>query len=713
MKKKIHCRIALSFFYSGIFLILTNTIFGGTMLPQKHEYQKVLRSYLSGFGVNDFTVKLDPVEFTQPAALSDDDLYKLWILFGPWTNSQDSSPDGLPSVSGITMKAENFLLSSIEGKEYIALSHSLADERKGISCAPGDTAWWFQWNYKGNPYFNLPALRNRAFTAAAVDVIMLDELQESGTHWVDNAHRSDFLGGTMIIQAYVYYAVIKDLPEPVKAAYEYALSKFVDRLTEWGPTCVNDNMDLKTVYALTYLIRAIRSEKKQTPEREKLISSAETYIKRTVKRTIHPSGIIRDFTGIEASYSGIAIQYLVKAVNASRDPFLKEALDRMIALKSSMTLVEPDGYYVGPSHFSLRTSSCFPQDQHVGAQREIGAAMETEKALYLMTGMRRSENTLWAAPDRDEMINNIKNGVAQVNNLLKPSDAIMEKWKQNHWHRTVNNTAHDYYIPGFYRSLKEMYKKNDEKLLPPFAQKNLTFIRSFPESDFPDCSEEDKSTFIIVKYSGYGAVFDAALLCHSDASGLRGFSGGALSAFWTPDGGSFILGRTHGLSKWNKWEDWRKWPVHALSGTTPDGNVFTSARLRRNNNTGEVRTLRGSNSIKVEIHGPIGVDFDNSETAQNGCIRGPAEYIRSFDFSSNGVTIETGIISEGSDQISEMYEIIPMFLGDTNAQKSVPHSVSWQVNGKWEKASEKNTPGITSIKIKRFAGETEIVFEKP
>ena len=81
------------------------------------------------------------------------------------------------------------------------------------------------------------------------------------------------------------------------------------------------------------------------------------------------------------------------------------------------------------------------------------------------------------------------------------------------------------------------------------------------------------------------------------------FAGGALSAFWTPAGGSLLLGRTGKpvqpeLSR-QTWADWRLWPTHALSGATAGGDAFSTARVRRRVSTVRYEVGDGRATVTV------------------------------------------------------------------------------------------------------------------
>lgn len=696
-----------------VLMLLTTLLFTAPLaaqvrLPQDHPYQVVLREYLATLTEADFAVELEALTVEDDWVAADDDLYRLWLLFNA-TGRASAYPvfRPLPAFDGLTLAADNFLLETIEGEEDILLDVNVV--------FAGDTAWWYQWVYPGNPYRGMPGVRNRAFAAAAVDLIMLDHLHESGTHWVQHGRRADFLGGGMIWLSYIHAVVKDDLPAPVRAAYETGLAKLLDRLRQWGPTMVNDNMDMKAVTAMAHLGRAM--------DGEPMADLARDYAHRAVSRIIHPSGMIRDAGGIEVSYGGIGIQYLVKGALSSRWPELTEALTRMSRIKAYMTLPDPDGSFFGPSNFALRTSPGSPNDQHVSFTRDVGAAMVTDEALYLLFGGRRGRSERWSAPDRETMLAELHDGIAHTNQRLRPRDQRVSKWVRRHWGTAVSNAPYDHDQPGFYERVTDLFAAGDPLTLPPFARPGETFMHVFPDPELPEVAEAERNTFLIVRFPEYGAIFDAALLTWHQPQQLTGFSGGTLSAFWTPAAGSLILGRTGGRADSdNRWEDWRSWSVLALSGVTPGGDAFSSARLNRIATTGrwrsgqalaEVAITRGEDWAQAEIRGPLGAHYDGSRTAQNRCLRGLIEFRRRFGFTPRGVLIETTLVADGADQVAELCETIPMFIGDTGYQQDVPREVRFHADGGWHEAGDEFREAVTRIRFSRFGGAAEIVFEQP
>lgn len=672
-------------------------------LPQDHEYQKVLRQHLGTLTAADFTIDLKPIGFREEWACDDEQLHRLWVL----TRS-------FPDPFGLTLAPGNFLLATIEGPEGVRMRAgkrgSVGGNATGVH--PDDTVWWSTWKYPGNPYRDSRAVRQRAFVVAAVDMIMLDKLHESGTHWVNNARRSDFLGGTLAWLAHVYHDVRADLPPHVQQAYETGLGKFVDRLTEWGPTGVCDNMDMKALVAMAYISATFHDGP--------MVEKAQAYARR-VLGLVHPAGIVRDAGGLEPSYNGIALFDVAWAAAVAGQAEVLDAERRMTILKAHLTLPEPDfRTFFGPTHFSTRTSADSANDQWAFPQRDISIAMRCDEAMYLMHGGRLDRGPTWAAPDRQAMVKDIEAEIEKLNKTIKPCDEHLAVWAASWWSSGRFNYAADHYRAGFYDRLRRRPGTDTSLVVPPIVRPGAAFIKAFPEPTDASVKPEDTNAFLIARFPDYATViYTGPIGWHS----YMNFAGGALSAFWTPSGGSIVLGRTGKPTTPDKgrqtWADWRLWPTHAISGQTASGDAFSSARIRRE--VSKVDYSIQGNSATVTMSGPIGKGHDQSRAAQNGCITGDVKYQRTFVVGPGGVEVETRLESDGTDRVTDLCETIPLFLHDArqqvatpkNPDRGVPHRVEFQIAGKWVAPEDGFMDGVAAVRIERFKGAATIVFQSP
>lgn len=652
-------------------VLLSCTLWGYAVpLPQNHPYQVTLRNYLASLIESDFIITPATLSYDTNFFASVDNLYRIWLLTGFYSS---------PRTDGLRYPASRFTLSAIEGDANSVLQpYPWAHE----------IAWWAQWSYPGNPFYGSRAIKLRAFASAVVDMIMLDDAHERGLY-----RRSDLLGGTLIWLGYTY-GVVKDiLPAEVREAYETGLIKFFTRIEQWGPTGMFGDMDSMAIVGMFYTAQSIGD-----PD---LLSRAQNYASRIIMNYF-AEGMERHQGGYDASYNGIAIFFLTWAALATNWEITTQAVDWLHEVKSHLTLPEPDGTFYGPSHFSSNTSADVANDQWSGTPpRDIGAAMVSDWALYLAFGGRTGRAWAWAVPDPSRMESTIRSWMNSINNALgSPLSPAPSAWVERHWIRSETNTyASDHYRPGTYARLQQILQSNSPLSRPPFSRSG-TFINHLL----------DTRTFLAAKFTRYGAILYTGRLSWQ-ANPIAGFGGG-LSAFWTPETGSVILGRRRGFQHNNpdRWDEWRTWPVNALSGALPDGRAFTTARYRPS--WDDRGYTLSENGAFVVFNGRIG----DAYTAQNNAIQGTVTFRRTFTLDAQKVTIESALFSDSVDTVAELYESIPLFLYESVRQRNVPHQIWFLIGNQWVAIDSTDTSlheGVQQVKIRRFNGRVRIVFDTP
>jgi hypothetical protein len=280
----------------------------------------------------------------------------------------------------------------------------------------------------------------------------------------------------------------------------------------------------------------------------------------------------------------------------------------------------------------------------------------------------------------------------------KPSDDSPGEWGHQHWSDTesLNATAY-YYEDGLYGKLKSLKNNNSPLTNPPFSRGG-EFTESFADK------------FLSVKRPTYGTIIFNDRLSWWTGKGqtkeLNGFGGGNLSAFWTPETGSVLLGGSRGTRHTgHDLDEWREWPVHALSGETDDGRAFSSGLQRYPEATYELDRNPG----RVTIMG----DLTNSYPDPRDGLGGQADYKRVFRIKENGVEVTTSVQADGSNRVKELYEVLPVYKRNAYRQSSAtPTSIEFKVNGSWQQAGT-NFQEVSSIRLSRFNGQVYIDFERP
>jgi len=632
-------------------------------LPQKHPYQKALRDYLASLTEKDFTVDLKPVKYVRGYFSDLDTVARYWMLF--LSRSAD-----IPSSEGIRVPAKHFTLAAIEAGDAVNMGPSGFVDPKYI-------AWWAQWDYPGNPYYKSTPVKLRAFVAAAVDMMMMQQDHDNKRN-----RTSISLGGGMIRFAYAYWAAKDAVPASARKAYEAGLIRMFEKLEKWTPHgSGGSDMEFFQLVGMWYAADALGGQYKA-----RALKRAHVVIDRVTSKT----GYEKHGAAFDASYQGIALRFLTWAAMLYDDPKVNEALHKMLVLKSHLSLPEPDGAMFGPTHFSTGTAADAPHDQWAWVSRDAAMSMIDDEALY----------TVWARigiPDEAAMRAKVKNGIERLGGD-KPSQKAPAPWRENHWSRT-NNYAFDLYRAGFYKRLVELDKRRSPLSKPPFGRSE-NFIRDL----------NGGGEFLAAKFADYGAIIHTGAIATRWASGVSGKSGGSLSAFWTPECGTVILGRCRATQskKSDEWTDANKrgpytWGVHAITGIGANGNYFTTARIRSIKSAYKVN---GTTSAVVRVSG----DLAGSKWADpQDELKGSAVYAREFRLDTDGVAITSGINSTGN-KIRELWEMIPARIDSRG--KAPATKIGFRVKGKWVPATE--TPAeADQVRLNRYGKDVYITFDKP
>ncbi len=656
-------------------------------LPTNHAYQATIRNYLAKLEEKDFAVTLEPLVY-QPEFLTDaEDVYRVWI----WMANRGYE---ITETKGLRLPASRFLLSAIE-----------ADGKTNMRPAqngyfdPLAVAWWSQWTYPGNPFrpgtANSLAAKKRAFVGAAVDLVMLNDLHEKG-----GAVRSDFMGGNLTWLSYTFLAVKDALPRPVADAYREGLRRMFDRIEGLTPYGAG-GADIETfqLVGLWYAARAIGDP--GLPERA--LKRAHAVLGRIIK----PAGYEHHGHAFDVAYMGIALRFVTWAALLHDDPRIDRTLESMILLKSHLTLPEPEGkgfqgVYTGPSHFSTGTAFGAPDDLWGAHFRDAAAAMKTDAAAYLMFGGRSHAFGPVGIKDEAAMRADVARWIATVNSepmlsagLTSPLDAASPEWAEIHWTSGINYAA-DLYRKGFYPRMAELGQSGGPLTLPPYARPG-DFIRSFADD------------FLCAKVGGYGAIVHTDVVRGEWAGNIAGLGGGGLSAFWTPQSGTVILGLNGGsqLPTHETWDKWPTWAVHAVSGVNADGKPFSSARNREPTNV--VYRVNGATDATVSFEGAIG-PHDDGMSAPGGAIAGSVRYAREIKLDGSGVALWTTVASDGQDRVKELWEMLPLYVRHDAQKESAV--IEFQSGSAWTAAGDAPVEKVTAVRITRFGQPVTIAFDR-
>ena len=637
-------------------------------LPQARPYQKTLRDYMNTLTEADFDVELKPLQVVESEFATPEAAAKYWMLF--LTRVAD-----IPQTEGIRLPSSFFLLSSLEAGEAVNFKPG-----RGASLDPIDAAWWAQWDYPGNPYFDSKPVKLRAVVAAAVDMMMLDQDHDAGKN-----KRSDFLGGSMIRFGYAFYVGQDVLPPDARAAYRAGLVRMFEKLEAWTPRgSGGSDMEFFQLPGMWYAAQALGEDYPQ-----RALNRAHVVIDTITSKT----GYEKHGGAFDVSYQGIALRFLTWAATLYEDPKINDALHKMLVLKAHLSLPEPDGTLYGPTHFSTGTSMDAPNDQWAWESRDASMAMIDDLAMY----------TVWSrigVPSVEGMKARVAQEMAKVDTTTPITDVKPQVWAENHWTRGLNY-AHDQYHAGFFKRLSELNAADSPLAHPPFGR-DETFIRDL----------NGGGEFLAVRFENYGAVIHTGAIAKRWASGVSGKSGGSLSAFWMPGRGNVLLGRCR-ATQGNESDEWTDangrgpytWGVHAITGKAKSGEYFSTARIA--NIESNYAIDQGRQAVVTLTGNVAGADWADPA----GVLKGEAPYARKFVLTPAGIEVTSSLTSPSMNEVAELWETFPVFFGDSGLYRTAPKAtVEFRVGGQWVPASEEVVVA-DAVQFSRYDGHGYLLLD--
>lgn len=686
-----------------------------SQLPQDHEYQKTLRKFMATLTEKDFdhgvsgSIPADVATPTDPEYLYRQYIYTL--MYQPLVGNKRGAP-AVNAPPGL------FVLSAFETPKAVMQ----------LPIWPETVISFVQWDYPGNVFRNNRALKLRSFVGAATWMMLFDNFAENNDTKVPPPIRPDWHGYNPVFFAAPYPGFKDLLPPEVQKAYEAGLKKVGLRMLGWGikgETCEND---LLAPLGLVYIAKAINDPEftKAVEERTKLICTDPKYF--------NPAGYWCERGGIETGFAGAGNLYAAWIGLMTDWPFAKQAVDRIYRLRAHLVLPEPDGQRLGPSAFNTRLGSPPTIDQlELGKSRELDGARDVavsfltdEAACFVSTPsaeLLKSATTRRTHDFNEDLGQNPRTTDPDGTVRYIRNDEIKNNfpWKLRAW-MTYNfpisvNPAYEYYRKDAFAHRMELEKKQSPMLKLPVLR-GETYLREFGNA------------FYITRQNGYAAIIHTGPVgsqkqgeAAAQFNGPLGFGGGQLSAFWTPAAGSTVLGLRSGVTfgkSYDPLDQWRLWPIHAVSGVTAAGQLFSSARIVSPEVTPAIKGNAGSVSVSGEIPALkiVPGKQPNSDKVEDLLYDVPLEgklaYARTFTIDDNGVGVETKVTGDGKETLAELIETIPVYLRDPERQpKAAPTTIEFQAGGGWAPATEKYVDNVTAARLTRFGSAVIIKFDKP
>ncbi|MCX5661059.1 MAG: hypothetical protein NTW19_15330 [Planctomycetota bacterium] len=669
-------------------------------LPQKYDDQRVIRDFMAKLTEKDFTHGITAELPIPPVDPDPEHQYRAYLM----SMVQQPHVGGKRGIGAVNCPPLNFLLTTIEGPKAIIIP----------PVWPEALGTFIQWDSPANLYRGNKALKMRAFVTCAIKMMMFDD------HLERLGGRADWSGYNLIQAASAYPVFKAELPAEVQKAFEAGLLRLGRRVIAMGPKGGECDYELSAPVALWYVANGTGDAA--------FAKEAEAYTNKILAspKFLHPAGYWVEGGGFDVGFGGMANFWAVWLAVASDWPAAKEAVDKIYRLRAHLILPEPDGTRAGPTAFNDRLGSPASEDQwDWDGSREPAAAMITDEALcqFKLPTQEQLEGgmTIRVRTFNGHLYGDLKNAPymepdgKRSNRYLENDELRGAPWRYAIFPNGFNypievNPGHDFYRPGSWAHIVDLQKKNSPMLKSPYLREG-NFVRNFGDA------------FIATKQKGFAAVLHVGPVGDPIPeepmfffNGILGFGGGQLSAFWTPTAGSAILARRGGMAmhgttpvNYDKIEEWRTWPLHAVTGVTAEGKVFTSGRISKPVVASDIK----ENVADVKVSGVIPAKL----SGQEGGITGELSYARAFHIDDKGVHVETTLSGDGKDKIAELYETIHVFHRDANKQPNAKGAaIEFRAGGadaKWAPATDAWTEKVQAVRVTRFAGTVVITFDSP
>ncbi len=562
--------------------------------------------------------------------------------------------------------------------------------------------WLYARKQPWNPYAGDAQVARRAAIISLVDLLMNRE-QIRYYHSGEEGCRQPALPGphtgiygfSLTFNAFTFLKVSEVLPSEVREAWAEGLRWLASALAHARPVGP-ENMQLSAPTGIYYVGLALDDAglKKVAQERMSELLAQE----------FSAAGYMRDAGVPDGSYNGISLHRLAEFWAISGSEGIARFLKSAYRLKEYLTLPEPNGTWISPSHFNARCQDGFDNDQYQG--REVMFAKEVPGAALFLSPR-------WAHDSTPETVRE------KIASALKKRFTRLATAKA--WGQTAQGARpHDW---GMVLDLPYiLYPEADGAELERIVQ----------EHSQPVILRQDRYTenlgneFFVVRRPAYGAIFYSGPATAGDdgrtnygnrlkgeGGYLMGLAGGGLSAFWTPLSGSLLLGRFTGREGyWRKdlagpdklviggWEDWLN---NQIVGETMEGKILSSSR------TPHPRSRLSPDGAKLEIKGVI----PNALKKQGRITDAEVSYLRTYEFHDDAIACQLVIETNTPLEMKSLYEAIPIVVS-IGKDGEGPLSLRFlDSDGQPVEEIEGRRIGVKALELSRYKGTTRIDFQEP
>jgi len=576
-----------------------------------------------------------------------------------------------------------------------------------IACLLG---WLYGWDRPWNPYYHDPAVGRRAAVISTISLVML----EAGFHYnfsgepgcrqpPRGSHPHTGINGfSLTFNAYTYLQVADALPPEARKAWEEGLRRFADRLA-MAPPSGPENMRLSTPVGIYYTGLALKDEE--------LKRTAERAMSQLLAREYSRAGYIRDAGVPDGSYNGISLHRLAEYWAISGSPRVLEVIRASYRLKANLALPEPGGGTLSPSHFNARCQDGFDYDQYQG--REVMLLPTVPEAAWFARKFWPED----LAPEAvAKLVESRANGYAGRVPEAGPW-GVGEKGTESQPHGWGRVLALPYLI----------YHAGDEAKTGALVQAS-----ELPVTREERYTREFGGEFYAIRRPAYAAIFYAGPAVGSDKGAtnyhgvlqgeggyIMGMGGGGLSAFWTPEGGSLLLGRMTAKEGYERKKNvgnnnafavpgWQDWLHNEIIGETTEGKILHSARTRHPRS--RLLPEKGEAKNQLEIRG----EMPGTLPRQGAITDARVSYRRLYTFEDERIVCEVEVESDKALPLKSLYETLPLVMASGRKSEDGPATLAFEdAGGKPLEATGGTLENVHAVVLKRYEGGMRIVFPEP
>jgi hypothetical protein len=654
------------------------------LLPQQYPWQIDLYDWLE-------TITLDDVDLPDGTLQYDNSLSDPDKLADLWYQVEGLSASSVTRAEPMWYVLDDGDGNGIEGTGKVRANHN-PEGPGGYGGNPprswqNEPAYWYQLDIplsgdgQGNPWYQNDAMGLRAMIVSTVDLMMHVE-QGGSQNWFDMEGKA-FLA---IAESYRYAKGV--MPQSVQEAYLEGVHHILDNLISRGPRGANTNMDMFAIRGAGELWAGTDDEQIQDKcvklVKRSLFGSVdgaletdhEVFARQGDKGVLSPSGYIMEGGQPDVFYSGDSANHLAGLLAAVQDrdtgdlpsewQFLDEVMRRVAEWRAytrfyetariSATPNKEGVFSYGPGGFNGRTAHYSPSSQGNQFNRSLVVGERYDEFFYK-----------GSAPSVSSMESDISGTLSTFNSRMDSYyQHTPDVWSG--WSPWAKRTHH--LPPKGWWSYFQNNPDGNQTTFP--LSRNDTYNKTLGG---PPMGTE---YWIYKDTDDNGETFAFLVESHERQGQYGGWFGGKIEAFWQENGAHILLNRhgktggrdgSGGCSGGNEdsmcWSNIDEKAAHHVWGRADNGDAFTTLYLHDRSGTAhDVTDNTDQNPPSITVLNKFNTGSAQDNAIQNNTLTGNFQVENKIEATANGAKVTHTITSDQSDDISELWGTLPVFLRD-------------------------------------------------